>query len=104
MDDSLFLANLYKSDLLPGDLKASVESLSTPAMKATRFLDAVIKPAITNNQSERFNLLLSTMKICDNTTVKCLGEEIMNLINDQQFNYETGKQSMLKNYIEETVR
>ena len=43
MDDEYFVAELYANDLLPGDLKNEIKSLTTSAKKATKFLDDVIQ-------------------------------------------------------------
>ena len=94
MDDDLFLANLYGNKLLPGDLKASIMSLSTSAKKATKFLDAVIEPSININETEQFKLLLSIMNYSGNSTVKILAEEIISKLNHEQSNGQTGEHNV----------
>ena len=102
MDDNIFFANLYGKNLLPGDLKANIKSLSTPAEKAMKFLDAVIEPAINNNERAQFKLLLSIMNDSDNITVKSLAEEIMSALNYEQLNGQTGEHIVQHNYIVQT--
>jgi len=91
MDDALFLADLYGSQLFPGNLKKCIEALSTAAERAMKFLDAVIEPAISNNEIDQFKLLLMIMNNSDNSTAKKLAEEINGALNHQQFSDQKGK-------------
>ena len=61
MDDSSFIAELEKFDLLPGDTKLSLKSESTSKEKASFFLDNVIKPQLKENTHIGFNKLLDIM-------------------------------------------
>ena len=75
MNDVTFIGELYSQDLLPGDLKSQVKSLSTPAEKASHFLDDVIEPSFSvNNNNKTFEKLISIMSKF--TTVKELASEI----------------------------
>ena len=98
MNDSLFSANLYGKKLLPGDLKANIQSLSTSADKATKFLDAVIEPAINNGDIRQFKLLLSIMSDSDNSSVKSLAEEIIDTLKDIHLGDQTGKYIIMQSY------
>ena len=82
MDDELFIADLFTNELLSGDLKSEIRSLSTSASKATRFLDCVIKPAISTNNGYRIlNKLLTVMKNSGNDYVILLAENIHSMLN-----------------------
>ena len=81
MDDEYFVAELYSNDLLPGDLKNEIKSLTTSAKKATKFLDDVIQPAVTSNRNEMLNLLLMVMRNSGNNDVIQLAENIYSMIN-----------------------
>ena len=81
MDDEYFVAELYSNDLLPGDLKNEIKSLTTSAKKASKFLDDVIQPAVTNDGDKMFNKLLAVMKSSDKDNVIQLAENIYSMIN-----------------------
>ena len=81
MDDELFIAELYTNELLPGDLKNEIKSLTTSAKKATKFLDHVIEPSITNNDNRIFNILLTVMRSIDNNDVIRLADNIHSMLN-----------------------
>ena len=81
MDDEYFVAQLYANDLLPGDLKNEIKSLTTSAKKATKFLDDVIQPAVTSNRNEMLNILLTVMRNSGNNDVIQLAENIYSMIN-----------------------
>ena len=74
MNDECFMSDLYGEDLLPGDLKADVESL--PTKRASKFLDNVIKPSVEINDSRKLHILLKLMKENDNTSIKELADKI----------------------------
>lgn len=76
MDDAIFIAKLYSSDLLPDDLKEHVESLTTRAKKAMYFLDHVIKPSVTSGVGSSFDDLLNIMEDSEYQGVKELSEQI----------------------------
>ena len=75
MDDTLFRAELFANDLLPGDHKERVESLATKSDKAAYFLDHVIKPSVTSNDhGSSFDKLLSVMEDSEYQGVKELAK------------------------------
>ena len=100
MNDKYFVAELYSKKLLPGNLKADIESLPTSAERASKFLDDVIKPSVENNDCTKFHTLLRLMKENDDVTVKqladtvrgLLNETIRNILNQKSDDDKTGKQ------------
>ena len=77
MDDTVFRAELFVNDLLPGDHKERVESLTTESDKAVYFLDHVIKPSVTGgDHGSSFDKLLNVMEDSDHQGVKELAKEI----------------------------
>ena len=82
MNDDYFIAELYARKLLPGNLKADIESLPTSAKRATKFLDDVIKPSVENNNCTKFHTLLRLMKENDDGTIRQLADRIRNLLNE----------------------
>ena len=77
MDDTLFRAELFTNDLLPGDHKERVESLTTKSDKAAYFLDHVIKPSVTSDDhGSSFDKLLNIMEDSDHQGVKELAKQI----------------------------
>ena len=76
MNDSLFTAELFSNDLLPGNLKEHVESLPTKSEKASYFLDHVIKPSVTSDDGSSFDKLLNVMEDSDHQGVKELAKLI----------------------------
>ena len=81
MDDEYFIAELYANDLLPGDLKNEIKSLTTSAKKAAEFLDRVIEPAVTTNGDKMFNTLLIVMRNSGNNEVIHLADNIFSMLN-----------------------
>ena len=81
MDDEYFIAELYANDLLPGDLKNEIKSLTTSAKKAAEFLDRVIQPAVTTNGDKMLNTLLTVMINCGNNEVIHLADNIFSMLN-----------------------
>ena len=86
MDDVTFIGELFKSELLPNDLKAKLKSLSTPRDKAAKFLDDVIEPGVqaeydSGETSNQFTTLLSVMRTSGNDNVEKLAETIMAELN-----------------------
>lgn len=67
---------LYANNLLPGDHKAKVQSLSTPKEKAQHFLDEVIRRSLESGYTEQFDKLISIMESSDDPTLKHLAKEI----------------------------
>ena len=76
MTDECFMSELYGNNLLPGDLKADIESLPTSTKRATKFLDNVIKPSVENNDSRKLHILLKLMKENDDISIKELANKI----------------------------
>ena len=76
MNDTLFTAELFANDLLPGDQKERVESLPTKSDKASYFLDHVIKPSVTSDDGSSFDKLLNVMEDSDHQGVKELAKLI----------------------------
>ena len=76
MDDTLFRAELFTNDLLPGDHKEHVESLATKFDKAAYFLDHVIKPSVTSDDGSSFDKLLNVMEDSEYQNVMELAEQI----------------------------
>jgi len=76
MNDVTFTAQLFSTNLLPGNVKDQVKSLATPADKATHFLDHVIKPSVRNSAGRSFNELLKVMEDSEYDDVKDLAKLI----------------------------
>ena len=74
MDD--LSANLYANELLPGNHKAKMQSLSTQKEKAQYFLDEVIKPGLSIGYVEQFNKMIAIMESSDNPVMKYLAKRI----------------------------
>ena len=71
MDDAKFVAKLFSSNLLPGDLKNQLKLLHrTSADKATLFLDSVIEPSVTSSDGSSFEKLLKVMEDSEYEHVK----------------------------------
>ena len=81
MDDAYFRSLLFSADLLPGNLKDEVKSMTTRADKAEYFLDHGIK----GDTTKFLNLLEVLKKSEDNSVIK-LTEQIINDI-DQVTTY-----------------
>ena len=81
MEDDLFIAMLYKNNLLPGNLKKVIKSSHTSISRASKFLDDVIKPTLQYDDRTRFDALLAVMKSCDDDAVKKLSETISVALN-----------------------
>ena len=70
------IEELYTKNLLPGDHKAKVKSLSTSKEMAQHFLDAVIKPSLEIGYTEQFEQLISIMESNDNRMLPFLAQQI----------------------------
>ena len=81
MKNDIFIAMLYKNNLLPGNLKEAIESSHTSTSRATKFLDDVIKPTLQYDDRTRFDALLAVMKSCDDDALKKLSETISLALN-----------------------
>ena len=86
MDDAIFIAKLYSLNLLPGDLKEYIASLTTKADKATHFLDHVIKPSVMIGDGCCFNKLLNMMEDNEYQGVKKLAQLIKVRISEDRSN------------------
>ena len=76
MDDAVFVAELFKCGLLPGDLKHQIKAEKTLIDKATCFLDNKISRDISIDNSTSLNKLLTVMEKSDNDTLKDLAKQI----------------------------
>ena len=74
--DADFMDELLKHDLLPGDMKFKLESLTVHKQKSSYFLDKVIKPRLAVGNSRYFVSLLTVMKCNKHDNVKDLAKEI----------------------------
>ena len=90
MEDNIFVAELYKNNLLPNDLKAVIDLSSTRAGKVTKFLDSVIKPSVENLNDVNFNVLLQVMMSSNDNAVKQLAEAIISMLNQNCLQSEKG--------------
>ena len=90
MEDNMFVAELFKNNLLPNNLKAVIHSSSTRADKATEFLDSVIKPSAENLNDVNFNVLLQVMMSSNDNAVKQLAEAIISVLNQNCLQSEKG--------------
>ena len=90
MEDNIFVAELYKNNLLPNDLKAVIDLSSTRAGKVTKFLDSVIKPSVENLNDVNFNVLLQVMMSSNDNAVKQLAEAIISMLNQNCLHSEKG--------------
>ena len=76
MQDAKFKAELQCHNLLPGNLKALVESKDTVSDQAMYFLDHKIKPDVSIGDSTSFDKLLNAMKNWKDDTLKKLADDI----------------------------
>ena len=77
MNDEYFTADLYSKKLLPGNLKAHIESLDSSAKKASKFLDDVIRPSVEDKNFKKFQALLEVMKENGDFTMEELAEKLL---------------------------
>ena len=76
MQDATFMAKLVGHNLLPGNLKALVESKQTVSDKAMYFLDHEIKPGVSIGDFTNFDKLLNVMKNWESDSLRKLADEI----------------------------
>ena len=76
------IGELFANNLLPGDHKATIKSLSTPKEKAQHFLDEVIKPSLKIGYTEQFDKLISIIESSDNPTLQFLAQQIRGRLPD----------------------
>ena len=74
--DADFMDELLKHNLLPGDVKFKLESLTVHKQRSSYFLDKVIKPGLAIGNSRCFVSLLTVMKYNKHDNVKDLAKEI----------------------------
>ena len=78
MKDATFMDELLANDLLTGDSKIELESLTVHNQRTSYFLDHVIKPELAVGNSRCFVNLLTIMKSNTHDNVKELAKEIEN--------------------------
>ena len=76
--DTDFMDELFKHDLLPGDLKIKLESLTVHNERSSYFLDNVIKPGLAVGNNKGFISLLAVMKNNKHDNVKDLAKKMEN--------------------------
>ena len=91
MNDDLFMAELYIHNLLPGNLKATLSTISVPTTRASHFLDNAIMPSVSINDTTKFDVLLNVMKDYNDETMRKLGENISYVLNKDSSTNKTGK-------------
>ena len=74
--DTDILDKLYKHDLLPGDLKIKLETLTEHYERSSYFLDNVIKPGLAVGDRNCFVSLLAIMRNCKDSNVKDLANRV----------------------------
>ena len=89
MSDAVFIAKLYSNDLLPGDMKATIESIPTASQRTTKLLDNVIKPTIDSNNSTRLGVLLEVMKDSEDDNLRRLAGTILSALREGLINNKT---------------
>ena len=85
MNDACFRSRLHSANLLPGNLKAEIQSKPTRADKAEHFLDHGIK-----NDSVNFKALLEILDDWDDQVVINLSKQIRNKIEEKKFGNTSG--------------
>ena len=83
VDDTVFIAELFSNNLLPGDLKNQLKLLHrTSRDKAAFFLDSAIEPSVTSDGGSSFDKLLNVMNDSEYQHVKEFAKQIrMNALN-----------------------
>ena len=88
MNDSLFLAELFKCGLLSMNFKEEMEAKITRANKAAFFLDHRINSELSAGYSESFTKLLNLMEDCGHHSLKLLTSEIRAALKGQLINWD----------------
>ena len=91
MHDSIFIAQLFSRDLLPGDSKDQIQSKATRADKTMYFLDHLIKPSLSNTFAGSFNKLLKVMEDSEYDEVNELAKLMTTRLMEGTVNADTGK-------------
>ena len=99
MNDSVFIAKLYSNDLLPGGMKATIESIPTASQRTTKLLDNVIKPAIDCNNASRLCVLLEVMKNSEDDNLRRLAGAIMSALREGLINNKSASGMLSTLYI-----
>ena len=77
MEDTIFIAQLFVKDFLPGDTKEAIKAETTRAKKAAFFLDKTIMPTFAyDGSSPMFLNLLNLMMDTDYMSLTSLAKEI----------------------------
>ena len=84
MDDSLFMSQLRKQRLLPGDTEFKIKALCTQTDKASYFLSHVIKPALDIDDNSSFGNLLSIMEKSEYSHITRLVHKINSELSDSK--------------------
>ena len=74
--DTDFINELFKHDLLPGNLKIKLNSLTVQNERSSYFLDNVVKPGLAVGNRKCFVNLLTVMKCNQHDNVKDLAREM----------------------------
>ena len=90
MDDAVFIAELFSANLLPGDVKDFVESKPSRAIKASYFLDHMIKLSVMTGAGRSFDDLIKVMENSEYDSVKELAELIRCRLRKRPANSQTG--------------
>ena len=76
MNDSDFINELHKHDLLPGDLNIKLDSLTERNERSSYFLDNMIKSGLAVGKNRHFISLLTVMKNSKHDYVQDLAKRI----------------------------
>ena len=99
MDDALFIAELFSANLLPGDVKDQVKSMSTSADKATHLLDHVIQPSVMTGVGSSYDDLIKVMENSEYDGVKELGGIIRSKLKNPLKNVEAGELNFYSKFV-----
>ena len=77
---NVLITTFYSRELLSGDRKDRIDSLSTEREKTKYFLDKVVKPSLEIKYTEQFDEMLRVMKNSDDPAVKYLIDEMQKFI------------------------
>ena len=77
---NILVTTFYSRELLSGDRKDRIDSLSTEREKTKYFLDKVVKPGLEIKYTEQFDEMLRVMKNSDDPAVKYLVDEMQKFI------------------------
>jgi len=82
MDDVVFITKLSSSGLLPGNLKATVQSQPTSMDKAMMFLDQAVVPFLKSNNIIPFYQLLTVMQTSGFDHIRMLATTIKSQLDE----------------------